>query len=216
MQLVEFRHFVCKVLQEGHRLQKVNIAGQVTTKRPFTQTQIICFFFSMVLFILLPRGINDNFAEYAIAFLGIFVGLFTSIIISLYDKGKSLYIGINEKNSEEKAQVDILRNYLVQFTGLTAYSIILALVAVILLLGILLFPERRVNVWSYYLVSSFSEINSITVFNFFKVVGVSLFRIGIFNILLNFFAVTLFSLSSYFSFLHAEYKELGIMIKKKD
>jgi hypothetical protein len=128
-----------------------------------------------MLFILLPGGINDNFAEYAIAFLGIFVGLFTSIIISLYDKGKSLYIGINEKNEKEKAQVEILRNYLVQFTGLTAYFIILALVAVILLLGILLFPEKKVNVWSYRLVVGFSEVNFSSIFNFFKVTGVSLF-----------------------------------------
>lgn len=216
MEFRAFNTFVVKILREGRRLQKFDIAGQPTTRRRWTHTQLGSLALSILLCILLPTGINDNFAEYAIAFLGIFVGLFTSIIISLYDKGKTLYDGISNKSSQEKARIEIVRNYLVQFTGLTAYSIVLALIAVVMLLGVLLFPNARVDILQYHFVSSFAEVNYKSAVTFFRLSGVLLFRFTLLSLLLNFFAVTLFSLSSYFSFLMSEHKKLGLSPEEKN
>lgn len=210
MQWGEFKYFVGKILMEGRRLQKVDIAGRMTTRRKLTQTQVAGIIMAVVLYWILPQGINDNFAEYAIAFLGIFVGLFTSIIISLYDKAEGLYENFDNKTSKEKARIEMVRNYLVQFTGLTAYSIVLALMAVVLLLGILLFPNARVNINDYHWVRSWSQVNFYTTGTFVRLAIVSVFRVGLLYLLMNFFFVTLFSLSSYFSFLLSEYKKLGI------
>jgi hypothetical protein len=210
MQWRDFRYFVSRVLREGRRLQRKNILGEQTTRYRYTHSEIICFLSAIGLAILLPAGINDNFAEYAIAFLGIFVGLFTSIIIALFDKGKTLYEGFDDKTNIEKTRIDIIRNYLVQFTGLTAYSIVLALISVVLLLGILLFPGARANLRSYHFVHSLAAINLATTITFVRLTAVILFRVTLLCLLLNFFSVTLFSLSSYFSFLQSEYKQLGV------
>jgi hypothetical protein len=210
MQWTEFKSFLGKILQEGRRLQKVNIAGKQTTTHRWSHTQLISFGLAIALCLLLPTGINDNFAEYAIAFLGIFVGLFTSVLISLYEKGQQLYVNFKEKSNLEKARINLLRNYLVQFTGLTAYSIILALLAVALLLGILLFPGQRLNIWTYRPITSWQTFNWRTVGNFIRLMGTVGFRFVVFSLLLNFFAVTLFALSSYFSFLLSEYKKIGL------
>ena len=210
MQWKDFKSFVGRVLKEGRRLQRYDIAGKLTTTRRYTHTQILCFVGALVLLFLLPQGVNDNFAEYAIAFLGIFVGLFTSIIIALYDKSNSLYDGIQHKTGNEKSRIAIIRNYLVQFTGLTAYTIILALIAVVLLLGILLFPETRINIWKYHFIDQWRDLNLTTTLTFLRLAIVILFRVFLFNLLLNFFLVTLYSLSSYFSFLQSEYKTLGL------
>jgi hypothetical protein len=216
MEWLEFKSFVAKILREGRRLQKVDITGQRTTTRRWSHTELISFSISVILCVLLPTGINANFAEYAIAFLGIFVGLFTSIIISLYDKSQHLYTDFDKKTKLDRTRISLLRNYLVRFTGLTAYSIILALIAVILLLGILLFPDQRINIWTYRIVTSWQAINFQTVWNFVHVAITVVFRLVVFCFLLNFFSVTLFSLSSYFSYLLSEYKSLGLSSEKQE
>jgi len=210
MQWTAFKFFLGKILREGRRLQKVDITGKRTTTRRWSHTQLISFVLAIALCLLLPTGINDNFAEYAIAFLGIFVGLFTSILISLYEKGQQLYVNYKQKSNLEKARISMLRNYLMQFTGLTAYSIILALLAVALLLGVLLFPDQRLNIWTYRPITSWQALNWRTIGNFIRVIAAAGFRIGLFCLLLNFFSVTLFALSSYFSFLLSEYKKIGL------
>ena len=208
MQWDAFKTFISKILIEGNRLQKFDITGAQLTKKWFTDTQLFSLLASCLFVTLLPQGLTENFSEYAIAFLGIFVGLFTNIIISLYEKSKNIYVDYDKKNNNEKARIEVLRNYLVQFTGLTSYSIILALFAVILLLGVLLFPITRIDIRSFKFVQSFSEINIITISNFVKVFILIIFRYSIFYLLLNFFIITLFATSSYFSFLLSEYNNL--------
>src|SRR5688572_17776905 len=133
MRLKIFKTFISEVIREGNRLQKVDIKGKVVQKRKFTDTQIISLVIAIISLFILPRGFSENFAGFTISFLGIFVGLFTTIVISLHDKSKSLFIDYPMANEKEKARTKIVRNYMVQFTGLTSYSILLALVLVILL-----------------------------------------------------------------------------------
>jgi hypothetical protein len=209
MELKEFKQFICKVISEGNRLQSVDIAGQSVSKNPFVRTETLTFLLSITMLFLLPKGLTDNFSEYAIAFLGIFVGLFTSIVIALYDKSKELYKGYDAKTPTERAAIKMLRNYLVKFTGLTSYSILLALVAVMLLLGALLCANAPVNIYHYRLVKSFYDIKFNSLVNFGHLSVVCVFRFFIFYILLNFFVITLYAITSYFSFLLSEYSKLG-------
>ena len=137
MQLKTFKYFICKVVLEGNRLQKIGIDGKVSTEKRFTTIQKFAIILSIFSIAILNNGFSDNFAGFIIGFLGIFIGLFTSIVISVFDS-KKILTKVEKASSLEKARLKKVRNYLVQFTGLTSYSIYIALIIIILLSIVLL------------------------------------------------------------------------------
>src|SRR5688572_3331108 len=126
MKLKIFSKFISDVIKEGNRLQKHDIKGDIVQKRVLTDTQIIAIIVAVASLFILPKGFSENFAGFTISFLGIFVGLFSTIVISLHDKSKSLFDDYSKQDEKEKVRRKIIRNYMVQFTGLTSYSILLA------------------------------------------------------------------------------------------
>jgi hypothetical protein len=209
MQLNHFKEFVSKVISEGNRLQKYDINGKQLTSRWFTHTQILSILISITALVLLPKGFTDNFSGYTISFLGIFVGLFSNIVISMYDKRKNLLSdGIEDKNEIEKARIKQLKNYLVQFTGLTSYSILLALSTIIMLLISLSHEALKTDIRLYTMVDSFSKIKLINLIYFFQASLLIVYRFCIIYLLSNFFCITTFSITSYFTFLSTEYKKI--------
>lgn len=208
MQFKTFKTYIVKIVTEGNRLQKHNINGKSLTNKSFTTMQVVSLIIASVSLKLLPTGFSDNFAGYIISFLGIFIGLFTSIIISMMDKSKSMFEKYDDKNALEKTQTRQLRNYLVQFTGLTSYSIFLAIILIILLSLVLLHNGFKSDIWNNDFVKHKEEINLTSVFLFFKRMILIVHRFFIVYYLLNFFIITIFSITSYFSFLLTEYNKL--------
>jgi hypothetical protein len=208
MQLIHFKEFIGKVISEGNRLQKRDVNGKVLTTKKLSQTQLLSFALAIILLLVLKKGFTDNFAGYTISFLGIFIGLFTNIIISMYDKSKSLMIGYSEKDEIEKAKTKQIRNYLVQFTGLTSYSILLALVCIVLLLISLSNGALKNDIMSFSFINSFKEINFTSLKLFLGLMFLISYRFSVVYILSNFFIITIFSITSYFTFLLSEYKKL--------
>jgi len=209
MKLSIFKKYILDVIREGNRLQKVNIKGEVTQKRKFTDTQIIALIISLIVIFLFPKGVSENFAGFTISFMGIFIGLFTTLVISLFEKSQSLFNDYKQANEESKPRIKMIRNYIVQFTGLTSYSILLALILVLLLFGPLLSTKSMTNIYNYSFVDDPNEINLSSILCFLKIAALSIYRFFISYFLINFFLITIFSLTSYFSYLHSEYKKLG-------
>lgn len=215
MQLSQFKSFLKNVISEGNRLQKVDITGTVSTKKTFTQTQILSIVLSVGAIYLIKTGFSDNFAGYVISFLSIFIGLFSSIVISLFDKSSSLSDKFFQEkakeeshtaNHDEIARLKKIRNYLVQFTGLTSYAIFLAICIIVLLLLTLLHDFFKQDITTYSLIKKLSDLNKKTVFNFFKVFSLLSHRFLISYFLLNFFVINLYAVTSYFSYISSEYK----------
>lgn len=213
MQLKIFKNFIKEVYKEGNRLQKVDINGKQHTKRYFTHTQLLSLVVAGSTLFLLPKGFSDNFAGYIISFLSIFIGLFTSIVISMFDKSKGLFQDYERKSPDEQANIKKTRNYLVQFTGLTSYSIFLAILLIVLLTMVLVHDKFKVDISNYHLIFSFQGWNKDSILLFIKVTILCLHRFLIVYLLLNFFTITMYSTTSYFSFLLSEYKNL---IKNND
>lgn len=210
MQFQNFKIFIVKVISEGDRLQKHDINGVLLTKKRFTNMQKSAILFALLSLFLLPKGFSDSFAGYIISFLAIFIGLFTSIVISMYDRSSSLFEGYREKEQFDKVRALQIKNYLTQFTGLTSYSILLSLVVIILLSVALLDIGFQTNVFNFRVVQNINEINTRSIICFLKILGLLIHRFFIVYFLSNFFIITTFSTTSYFSFLLSEYKKLKI------
>ena len=204
-----FKSYIKKVVLEGNRVQKRSIVGKVTTKHWFTGTQIASIFIAILITVAAPRGFSNDFSGYIISFLGIFIGLFSSIVISMQDKSISLYQDWSTKTVVEKMRARKVRNYIVQFTGLTSYSILLALVVVILLSATLLSPKFQIDLRRF----SFISLEKIEFYNILTGGGVILLylhRLITLYFLANIFFITIYSTTSYFSYLQSEYKKIKI------
>lgn len=215
MQLKTFKTFFFKVIYEGNRLQRVNIHGEITTNNWFTQTQVINILISVLIVYKFSSGFSDNFSGYVISFLSIFIGMFSSIIISLFEKGKVIIDELDKEKAKSKNNCDdnekieklkLQKNYLIQFTGLTSYSILLALAIIGLLLFVLLNSKVEINLTKFSLVSSITEINYGSVKLFLKLVLIMIYRFTISYLLLNFFTITTYAVTSYFSYISSAFK----------
>jgi len=208
MQLRSYKIFFSDVLKEARRLERSDIAGKSIKQRKFTDTQIISLLLSCLSFVLLKHGFTDNFAEYTIAFLGIFIGLFTTLLITLFDKKDNIVLRFRESEDEtEKARLIKAKNYFFQFTGLISYSILIALILTLLLLSVLLFPATKINLWHL------KFVNSITLFSVILFIKAGLIIVSRFltaYLLCRFLALTLYALSSFFSFLLSEYRQIRL------
>lgn len=207
MEFQNFKTFIVSVVQEGNRLQKRNINGETLTSRRFTNMQIVIIVVSAFALLIIPRGFTDNFAGFVISFLGIFIGLFTNIIIWMYDKSRSLFENYITKDEIEKVKVKQIKNYMVQFTGLTSYSILISILIIVLLLVTLATNSISVDINKYSLITDFKKLSFYNIVLFLKMSLILIYRFSIIYFLLLFFIITTFSTTSYFSFLMTEYKK---------
>jgi hypothetical protein len=210
MEFKRLKYFISKVLNEADKLEKMNIKGEVTTTKKYTQTQVFSFVISIATLFILRTGFSDNFAGFIITFLGIFIGLFASVVVSLHDKSKTLIEGLETMTALEKAQNVKLKNYMIQFTGLTAYSIVIGLFLALLLSIVLLADGTKSNIFQYSFIRNLNELNVRTVLNFCRVVILCIHRLLVVYLFLRFFTITIYAVSSYFSFLISDYRKLKI------
>jgi hypothetical protein len=204
-----FKTHICKVVREGNRVQKHNIVGKPTTKRWFTGTQVASILIGLAVTLVLPIGFSKDFSGYTIGFLGIFVGLFSSIVISMQDKSTTLYVDWNNKSEPERRRARKIRNYIVQFTGLTSYSILLALVVIILLSATLLNDAFQIDVSKYHWLS-LKQIDLKIAVSSTGIFLIYAHRFITLYFLLNIFFITIYSTTSYFAYLQSEYKKIKV------
>ena len=208
MQLTNLKIFILTVIKENNRLQKVDINNKIITNRKVTDTQVISFLISFAVVIGLTNGFNSSFAGYLISFLAIFIGLFTSINISLYEKKNTIFNNYNDKDQIDKVRLIKMKNYLTQFSGLVSYSILIAIIIIILLLFVLLNDNIIYNIHNYKFLKHFNQINIYSIFLFFKGAIILMYRYLVMYLLCTFFVNTLYAVTSYFSFLQIEYKNI--------
>ncbi len=210
MQLKNFKIFLSDIFKEANRLQKRNIAGQVLTTRKYTDTQKISIILAILGVAILKHGFSDSFAGYTISFLGIFIGLFTTIIISMYEKKDAIIENYLKTDQVDKNRIIKIRNYLLQFTALVSYSIIVALFVIVLLFIVLLSKKTQINIWDFNFINPFKEFKWTYAFLLLQQLLICLHRFFVIYFLCMFFANTIFSVSSYFSFLISEYKRIRL------
>lgn len=214
MQLKNFSLFLKPIFREAERLQNHDLAGNKITKPKVTHTHLVSFFLGVAAALFLKRGFSDNFAGYTISFLGIFIGLFTTIIISLFEKKDQMISKYELSDQNEKLRLVKFKNYQLQFTALVSYSIVIALLIICLLFGVLLFSQSRADLRNYTFIANKDELSITSLWLFCKASLLYLHRFIVVYLLSRFLTTTLFSVASYFSFIISEYKRLRLTGKK--
>lgn len=142
----------------------------VLTRKSFIKSNLLNFTISLVFSFLFFQFINDDFAGYVISSLSIFVGLFTSVLILIFDKylnQKKEFDLLENPSSILNLEQKKLRNFSTQFVFISLESLLIALTLIALLLIPLLLKERYlINITNYYFVN-FEQNNFETISNFF-------------------------------------------------
>lgn len=131
-------NYIFGIVEDAHKWQKQSLLheledGKSKKRNYFRVLKFASLVIAIILTVFVSTGINKDFAGYIISALSIFIGLNISLIIMLFDKFNSTNFDTNNKTYKDKVKLLKHRNFFMQFTSLTAYSIILSLVLIVLL-----------------------------------------------------------------------------------
>lgn len=150
------------ILSESYRWRNRNLiepAGFVEPKlswKNFFKSNASIFFISVFLSLVIYEFINEDFAGYVISSLSIFVGLFTSVLILIFDKYltlKKIYEETVNPSSSATISQKKIRNFSMQFVFISLESLLIAVTLIALLLLPLLFKDKYLeNIFSYFFV----------------------------------------------------------------
>lgn len=181
-------------------------------------------FFCLISFIIVyfaNNGISKEFAGFIITALSIFIGLNINLIIMMYDKFQN--IDFNTKNKTYKDKIRLLkkRNFYKQFTSLTAYSISIAILLLILLS--ICFTElsttslqQKIRYGIYFIQSDSHLLWSSKVFILaIKDAAIIIIRFITYYFLFDYLLIILYSIGSIYTYIYSEYSNIKIRIYDK-
>ena len=168
---MKIKNNILLILSESYKwrnrqlLQNENIPEPKLTFLNIVKSNLLLFTISSLGSFFLYKFINDHFAGYVISALSIFVGLFTSILIMIFDKflaQKKSFEDLKYPNADENVNQLKLKNFSRQFVFVTLESLLIALSLIALLLIPLLLKENYLNDITDYEFSKFSNYNLLT------------------------------------------------------
>ncbi len=155
------------ILSESYRwrnrelLEQRGFVEPKLTLRTVIKKNFLIFLFSAAMSLLLYPFINDQFAGYIISSLSIFVGLFTSVLILIFDKyinQKKVFDDSGVRDAASKLQQKKIRNFSKQFVYISLESLIIAVALIALLLLPLLFKNIYLqNIFNYHFIEDISS-----------------------------------------------------------
>lgn len=148
----------------------------------------------------LKKGFPDNFLGYIIAFFAILIGMYITLITTMYsrfDPDKYTKSGLNVVQAELLIRE---KNYLIQFTSITSYNIILSIMLIVLMCLSLLFSNF------FQIEAGLCEFLSTTGFKdrSIQVILIS-YRSVIIYFFLDVLYLSLYAVTTMYSFINGEY-----------
>ncbi len=198
------------LIKDGHKWQYTDINGK--GEKPtfyFSNVQFILIALSMVCFLFLD-GFSKDFIGYIITSLSLFVGLFLTLIITVFDKFQNIKFVKPNISEQEEVKLKQTKNFFQQFTALTSYSILLSIVTIFLLSLSLLTDFFNVDVFAFHLISNVDQIVTETIINFLIVFSISLYRIIIVYLFLDFLLIVVYAVVSIYTHISTEYKSIKV------
>jgi hypothetical protein len=205
--------YLRNILNNARDWQYININGEKTKPRIISLPTLFSAILVSVYLTFKDDSVimTDNFTAYMLGCFSLFVGLFTTILIMAFDKFTNLY-DLYKKDEDDNSQFDFKtsddrvkyyqsKNYFNQFTHLTLYNIFIAIVLVVFLILVLLFPGLTKPL-SFY----FDCTAPISKMEFFKGVLNTLHKFIFLTLLLKFFLLSAFSISSIFTYMKINFE----------
>jgi hypothetical protein len=214
---MKFSHYLKTLIDEGHRWQYTDLAGVETPPRNFLlKIQWYLLVIALLSCLYLPSGFSKEFTGYIVTALSIFIGLFLTIMLSIFDKFKSLKPEIENNDPKiDSVNRDIalikMKNFFKQFTSLTSYAILISIFSIILLSVNWFGTFFNDSVCNYPIVQIYPA--GISVSRFFRLLLVSSYNAVAMYFLLDLLLIIVFSLSSLHQYMIGEFNQIKI---KKD
>ncbi len=215
MRYLNISHNIRVLLREGTKWEFTGIlsTGDDDEKSrkwyPYIKRFILAFP-TIIICLFLKQGFNKDFIGYVMAALAIFIGLFTNLIIVLYQRFALLP---KEGDPLVKSNKDALnntkiKNFIRQFTFVTGKNLLIATIVIVLISLYLLFDSLEIfNPLNFTCINSLKDFNKENLENFLKVFFVATTRITIIYLLIDFCLLLLYVLGALFAFLKGEYKQ---------
>lgn len=201
MQGHSIRIYVKRLIADGHRWQYTDISDYINKPRfYFTPVQWTLIFVSIIFTPFLFKGFNQQFVSYVLAALSIFVGLFLTLILTAFEKFKTLQV--TGFTHEEQRYYKTRKNFFKQFTSLTAYAIIISLLCIVLL-GIISLVDPLLN--DSILNHPYATPNKETISKFLIVFFKTVYNTIIMYFLLDFLVLVLYAVTSIHSYMSTEF-----------
>ncbi len=190
-------YYIIHLVKEGHRWQYQNLNGSGTPPLLwFSFLQLVAILIAVVFLLVQPDGLlHTNVIDYVLSSLSILTGIYLSLIVFIYDRYKALKF--DEMNDTKHIRT---WNFYSQLNSLTSYSILIAILVIMILMGALLFGEKT-NIFNYEFTS---HITCVSIALFLKLTLIVLIRVSFVYFLFDFFILCLYIVSGIFQFVSSD------------
>lgn len=203
--------YINNLIRDAHRWQKVKIGkskiDEIKTHwYSFSITQIVFIILSVLYVIFKENPFKTDLIGYISAMFSIFVGLLLSLLILMFDKYQNFDFTTDDRGTRDAAYIRKLKRFFIQFNTLTTYSILIAILNIVLLLLCFIFDffNEKVSLQSFV-----NEIITNKCFNwkYLQDLVILLHRVVAIYFVLDFFYLLIYSLTSIYSFINKEYNK---------
>lgn len=232
MKYLKVKHYIEVLFKEGTEWEYKELLPSAETPtispRAYSwRKRCILLVPSCAIFYFLKSGFSNDFMNYVMAALAIFIGLFTNLIIVLYQRYSTIPStnAVTPTGNPEPSQAlqnarrpppsylamlnnKKMKNFIRQFTFVTGKNLLIATVVIVLISIFMLFKElASFNLFEYKFVRHLGEVNINSVLLFFKGSLAGVIRLIIIYSLIDFSVLLLYSLGALFAFLKGEYAQ---------
>ena len=216
MKLKSVKVYLFELISDAHYWQYTDING--IGKKPrlyFSSFQIIFLVLSISLSLSMDKNFNKDFVGYLMATLSIFIGMFLTIIISMFDKFQNINFPTSEKDRElmshdEENSLVQIKNFFKKFTALTFYSIIISILCILFLCLSFINQEVRHCIFDYTFICNIEELTKDSILIFFTLLGFFIYRLLTIYFLFNFFLMIIYSITSFHRYTKINYDKIKI------
>ncbi len=205
------KEYILSLIADAHKWQYTDINGNANKPALyFLPVQWLIILIAVVFHILVKQdGFGSDFAGYCISALSIFVGLFLSLIITVFEKFSNIDFSLATDQTKKLNAIRV-KNFFKQFSSLTSYSIVLAIFNLILMGFSLGEGALTVSIDSIKeIFTTYYEWDDI-ILNLIKPIIIVLYRIITTYFLLDFLYITIYAVGSIYDYMKSEYDKVKI------
>ena len=205
MQFSSIRYYIWALIKDGHYFQNVN--AELKYIKPalyFNSLQWIIILCSLGFVFISHTGISQDFSKYLMAVFGILIGMYSTLIWSVFGKYKDLKIEeINTVKIGTAVEKVKLKEFFKQFNAISNYLRLMCFLLIILLSLSSFVNTNKQIILSHFTVSYIRE--NIAKFSFYKDVTILIYRGVTFYFIFNFFMLSLFIFGGSYRYMKFEY-----------
>jgi hypothetical protein len=185
----------------------------IEKKKPimfFTNYQLILIVISIVFIFLSNKGFSNEFAGFAITGLSLFVGVFFTFVLTLYSKFQTIDFEKYKSNTSLLPIGVRLKNFYTKVTVLSLYTILLALICIVLISITLLFDFFKFDLSTTTFVINKDSIDFVLTLKSILIIsyrGITMY------FLLNFILIAVYLIGALYDFIISDYQKVKL---KKD